>query len=71
MVNIQPLMEERIPDFIAFCKENREELDDSFLYDEDLASFKPNEDHPTYIVLNDKSEIIAAVVYGRIKVHSI
>lgn len=36
------------------------EIDDSFLYDEDLASFEPNDENPTYIISDQTGEIVAA-----------
>ncbi|TGB03568.1 GNAT family N-acetyltransferase [Halobacillus salinus] len=60
-MNIEYLTEARYKDFIDFCKKHRNELDDSFLYDEDLADFQADEENPTYIVLDENSRIIAAV----------
>lgn len=60
-MNIEYLTEVRYTEFIDFCLKYRNELDDSFLYEEDLKNFQPDEDNPTYIVLNDQSNIIAAV----------
>ncbi|WNS76190.1 GNAT family N-acetyltransferase [Bacillus sp. DTU_2020_1000418_1_SI_GHA_SEK_038] len=60
-MNIEYLSEARYSDFIDFCIKYRNEIDDSFLYEEDLKNFQPDEDNPTYIVLNDQSKIIAAV----------
>lgn len=60
-MRIDTLKNERIKDFIDYCKSHRSEVDDSFLYDADLKDFKPNDENPTYILLDDKSEIIGAV----------
>ena len=60
-MNIEYLSEARHSDFVSFCKKYRDVVDDSFLYDEDLNNFQPDHDNPTYIVVNDHSEIIAAV----------
>ncbi|WP_158638577.1 GNAT family N-acetyltransferase [Metabacillus litoralis] len=46
--------------FIAYCKKYRNDVDDSFLYDEDLRNFELNDDNPTYLILNQEREIIAA-----------
>lgn len=56
----EALKSERIADFIAYCKKHRKEVDDSFLYDEDLKEFTPNEENPTYIIIDMNGEIIAA-----------
>lgn len=53
------LKEERIEDFVSYCKKYKGEIDESFLYDEDLKKFKPNEENPTYIVTNEKGDIVA------------
>lgn len=60
-MRLEFLSEARYSDFIDFCKKHRNEVDDSYLYEEDLLNFRPDQDNPTYIVLNDQSEIIAAV----------
>lgn len=60
-MKIEYLSEARYTDFLNFCKKYRNEVDDSFLYDEDLNNFQPDQDNPTYIVLNGQSKIVAAV----------
>lgn len=60
-MNVEYLSEARYSDFIAFCMKSRNEVDDSFLYEEDLKNFQPDQDNPTYIILNDQSNIIAGV----------
>lgn len=60
-MNIEYLSEARNSEFIDFCITYRNEVDDSYLYDEDLKDFKPDQNNPTYIVLDDHSKIIAAV----------
>ena len=59
-MNVEALKSERVADFIAYCKKHKQEVDDSFLYDEDLKDFVPNADNPTYIISNQHGEIIAA-----------
>ncbi|MEH7112273.1 GNAT family N-acetyltransferase [Neobacillus niacini] len=54
------LGKERVSDFVLYCKKHRMEIDDSYLYDMDLQEFEVSEDHPTYIVTNEKEEIVAA-----------
>ncbi|MFC4411473.1 GNAT family N-acetyltransferase [Chungangia koreensis] len=60
-MKIEYLSELRVSDFIEFCKRHRNEVDESYLYEEDLQNFQPDQDNPTYIVINDQDEIIAAV----------
>ena len=49
VLRIEALKNYRIQDFAKYCKMHKMEIDDSFLYDEDLRDFKPDEDNPTYI----------------------
>jgi len=57
-MKLEALKNDRIADFVSYCKKHKMEIDDSFLYDEDLKSFEPSEENPTYIVTNDMGEII-------------
>ncbi|MDP4091562.1 MAG: hypothetical protein Q8930_20140, partial [Bacillota bacterium] len=59
-MNIEALRDDRIHDFINYCKRHKAEVDDSFLYDEDFKDFKFSEENPTYIVENETGDIIAA-----------
>ncbi|MDU4694675.1 MAG: GNAT family N-acetyltransferase [Paenibacillus sp.] len=51
---------ERLEDFKAYCRKHRQEVDDSFLYEEDLAEFQIHEEHPTYIAVNGEGELVGA-----------
>ncbi|GJM81252.1 hypothetical protein HMSSN139_37480 [Paenibacillus sp. HMSSN-139] len=57
---IVALSSEKLEDFKAYCRKHRQEVDDSFLYDEDLAEFQIHGEHPTYIALNGEGELIGA-----------
>lgn len=59
-MKVEYLSNERIVDFIAYCKKHKMELDDSFLYEEHLSSFKPDVENPTYIVTDDHGKMMAA-----------
>lgn len=59
-IRILPLSPERMEDFKTYCRKHRQEVDDSFLYEEDLAEFQIHEEHPTYIAVNEKGELIGA-----------
>lgn len=59
-MKLAALKNDRLKDFVAYCKRHRMEVDDSFLYDEDLRDFEPNEENPTYIILDQKGRIVAA-----------
>ncbi len=60
-MRIEELKSDRMIEFIDYCKSHRSEVDDSFLYDADLKAFKVDEENPTYILLNDKNEIIGVI----------
>lgn len=57
---VESLNIDSVPDFVEYCKAIRMDIDNSYLYDEDLDVFKPNDENPTYIVRNHSGEIIAA-----------
>jgi len=59
-MRVEALRNERLDEFITYCKMHRREVDDSYLYDEDLKEFQPNEENPTYIILDDHDKVIAA-----------
>ncbi|OGO77398.1 MAG: hypothetical protein A2Y23_08315 [Clostridiales bacterium GWB2_37_7] len=59
-MKIEALSKERVADFVSYCKKHRTEIDDSFLYDEDLRDFEPNDENPTYIAMDTQGTIIAA-----------
>jgi mycothiol synthase len=59
-MKIEALKNERIGDFVEFCRRHKPEVDESFLHDENLRDFKPDDENPTYIVTGRQGEIIAA-----------
>jgi Acetyltransferases len=59
-MKIEKLENERISDFTAYCTRHRSEVDDSYLYGEDLGEFKPDEANPTYILTDDQGKIRGA-----------
>ncbi|MBS4538521.1 GNAT family N-acetyltransferase [Clostridium sp. D2Q-11] len=59
-MKIEFLTQERVEDFVGYCKKHKSEVDESFLYDEDLEDFKADEENPTYIFTNEQGKIIAA-----------
>lgn len=59
-MRVEELRNERIADFIAYCKKHRLEVDDSYLYDQDLLDFEPNAENPTYIVTDQHEQVVAA-----------
>lgn len=60
-MRVEKLKINRIQEFVAYCKNYREQVDDSFLYDEDLRDFTPDEENPTYILLNEQGSIIGTI----------
>ncbi|MBL4934443.1 GNAT family N-acetyltransferase [Clostridium sp. YIM B02515] len=59
-MRIEALKNERVQEFIDYCKKYRREVDESFLYDEDLEGFTPDLENPTYIIVDDGDKITAA-----------
>ncbi|WP_066319941.1 GNAT family N-acetyltransferase [Bacillus sp. FJAT-29814] len=59
-MTVEALKRNRVVDFVEYCKKHRLEVDDSFLYDEDLETFEPNADNPTYVITGHQGEIVAA-----------
>lgn len=60
-MKVEYLKCDKLKEFIAYCKKHKMEIDDSFLYDEDLDNFQPNDENPTYIVTDNQGNIVAAV----------
>ncbi|MNW31360.1 Mycothiol acetyltransferase [compost metagenome] len=58
-MRIEQLQPEDRAEFIAYCLRHRSEVDDSFLYEQDLEKFEPNEENPT-LVIKEAGAIIAA-----------
>jgi mycothiol synthase len=59
-MKLEALQSDRLEEFVAFCKKHKSKVDESFLYDDELQSFQPNEENPTYVVVNEKNEMMAA-----------
>ncbi|MDR7078905.1 mycothiol synthase [Neobacillus niacini] len=59
-MKVMSLEKERVSDFVAYCKKHRREIDDSYLYDSDLEEFEVKDENPTYILTNEKDEIVGA-----------
>lgn len=59
-LKVEVLTAERVKDFVDYCRKHRNEVDDSFLYEEDLKAFELNAENPTYIMINQQGEIIGA-----------
>jgi len=56
---IVDLNSENLQSFKEFCKRNRSKVDDSYLYEEDLSTFEPNPENPTFLYL-EGSKVVAA-----------
>lgn len=59
-MRVKILTENRVQDFIQYCKTYRSEVDDSFLDDEELKNFSLHH-HPTYVLQSDNGELKGAV----------
>lgn len=49
-MQLKSLDEVNVNDFVDYCLKHRNEVDDSFLYDQDLEGFKISSENPTYLV---------------------
>jgi len=68
-MKVEAMGKERLEEFKDYCRKHRLDVDDSFLYEEDLKDFEPGEENPTYIILGQKGEIIAAASLIRDEYH--
>ncbi len=59
-MKVEKLTFENLEGFINYCKEYRYEMDDSYLYDDDLKRVKVGEENPTYILKDENNNIIGA-----------
>jgi mycothiol synthase len=59
-MRIEALSNERVEEFLNYCRTYRRDIDDSFLYEEDLRNFKADSENPTYIIVDDGDKITAA-----------
>ncbi len=59
-MHIEKLSTADIEDFVHFCLKHRSEVGDSYLEDEELASFTPNTDNPTFVAKKDGRIFAAA-----------
>ncbi|GAM12818.1 GNAT family N-acetyltransferase [Mesobacillus selenatarsenatis] len=59
-MKVEVLRTEQLGEFRDYCKKHRNELDDSFLYDEDLEDFKVDGENPTYILTDSTGGIKGA-----------
>ncbi len=59
-MNVEKLLHKDKEDFIAFCLRHRNKVDDSFLYDEALENFIPDEENLTFIIKKEGNIIAAA-----------
>jgi mycothiol synthase len=59
-MKVVALEEARVQDFAAYCKKHRSEVDDSYLYDFELRDFRVGDENPTYILINEKADIVGA-----------
>ncbi|MCE3200339.1 GNAT family N-acetyltransferase [Paenibacillus sonchi] len=59
-MKIEALSQDRRDEFLNFCRKYRAEVDESFLYEEDLAEFELSEENPTYVAINAEGTLVAA-----------
>lgn len=59
-MKLEALKKEKISEFAEYCRRHRSEIDESFLNEEDLEKFAPDEENPTCVVTDGQGEIKAA-----------
>ncbi|TGA98301.1 GNAT family N-acetyltransferase [Sporolactobacillus shoreae] len=59
-MDIVKLEKDRINDFVNYCTKHRSEVDDSYLYGDDLEKFVPDDENPTYILTDDVGKMKGA-----------
>ncbi|WP_379153700.1 GNAT family N-acetyltransferase [Paenibacillus sp. sgz5001063] len=59
-MKIEALSQERRNEFLDFCRKHRPDIDDSFLYEEQLAEFELSDENPTYVAINEQGSLVAA-----------
>jgi len=57
---IVELNSENLKDFTDFCRKHRDQVDDSYLFEEDLNSFEYNPENPTFLYMEGKKIVAAA-----------
>lgn len=60
-MNIIALDQSRVEAFLDFCRKHRDQLDDSYLCEEELAEFELGSNNPTYIAVHSSGELTGAV----------
>ncbi len=51
---------ENLKEFTDFCRRHRDQVDDSYLYEEDLNSFEYNPENPTFLYIEGNKIVAAA-----------
>ncbi|MBY0146275.1 GNAT family N-acetyltransferase [Neobacillus niacini] len=59
-MKVVALEEAKVQDFAAYCRKHRSEVDDSYLYDFELRDFQVGDENPTYILINEKDDIVGS-----------
>lgn len=60
-ITIEPVNEERLEAFLLYCRQYRDQVDDSFLVESELADFAIHENYPSYIAVDEAGRTIGAV----------
>lgn len=58
-MRIIELSNERITEFADYCRRHRADVDESFIYDEDLENFQVDKYNPTYVATDNDDRITA------------
>ena len=58
-MKVEAVTKENLEVFFTYCRAHRKEVDDSYLYEEDLAELVLGEENPSYVI-TEKGVIVAA-----------
>ncbi|MCA1056005.1 GNAT family N-acetyltransferase [Rossellomorea aquimaris] len=63
-MKVERLTEETRAEFIAYCRKHRQEVDDSYLYDDQLDGLEVDDEvNPTYLLMDEGRVVGAASLY--------
>lgn len=59
-MKFERLLNQRVEDFLNYCRIHKGTVDSSFLYEDDLKQFQNTEENPTYLAIDENGKVKAA-----------
>ncbi len=59
-MKVEAITQDNLEAFFTYCRTHRKEVDDSYLYEEDLAEFVLGEENPSFVITNKGATVAAA-----------